>query len=234
MTQQRGRKLSSVKIAAMEQDWITSTVRSKRGEFAQKHDVGERTVQKYYEQGGWKLKRLAYWESLAQTVSEVSKVSLAQASERNGHGKKTAPALQREETVSSSVEVVGRFVAEAVNQREDQTTKMVEWMRDMLIQTLQGITVNNSKPLVLTGASTDEQKQSLLNRLGDISPKDRLRVLPAIVDRVIDAVKILEVMQGRPDHTLGIVGLPQDLTPEEEQALEVVRRISLRASGEEA
>jgi len=219
----------------MEHDWITSTVRSKRKEFAQKHDVGERTVQKYYEQGKWKLKRLAYWSNLGQVVTEVSQVSLAQASKNNGldNARKQATALQQEETVEQSAEVVGRFIAGAVSQREDQTTKMVEWMRDMLIQTLQGITVNNSEPLVLTGASTDEQKEALLDRLGAISPKDRLRVLPAIVDRVIDAVRILEVMQGRPDHTLGVVGLPQDLTPEEEQALEVVRRISLRASEKE-
>jgi len=232
MTQQRGRKLSSVKIAAMEQDWITSTVYPKRLEFAQKHGVSDGTVKKYYGLGGWKLKRTAYWDNLSQTVGNVSKVALAQASKHLG----TQPAADHhgDESVEQSVEVVGRFVAEAVNQREDQTTKMVEWMRDMLIQTLQGITVNNSKPLVLTGASTDEQKQDLLDRLGAISPKDRLRVLPAIVDRVIDAVRILEVMQGRPDHTLGVVGLPQDLTPEEEQALEVVRRISLRASSEEA
>lgn len=231
---QRGKKLSAIKIAAMEQDWIVSTVRPKREEFGQKHGIAQSTVQRYYEKGHWKDKRRAYWENIGQVVTEVSKVSLAQASRANGLGANRKPAtdLQREETVEQSVEVVGRFIAGAVNQREDQTTKAIGWIKDVLLQVLQGITVNNDQPLVVTGDTTEEMKMELKRQIGAIPIAERVKILPRLIDSIIDVVRIEEVMQGRPDHTMGIIGTPQDLTPEEEAALEIVKRISLRASGE--
>ena len=219
----RGKRLSPIEIAAMEQDWITSPVQPKRKEFGQKHGVAPSTVQKYYEQGDWKIKRLAHWDNLGQVVTEVSKVSLAQASKSNG-----TSITQQQEAVEQSVEVVGRFIAGAVNQREDQTTKALKWINDVLLQVFQGITTENDHPLIITAGTPDEVKKQVRKMLGAISFIDRVKILPALVKSIADVTRIQEVMQGRPDTRLEIVGTPQNLSPDEEAALEVVHRIAMR------
>jgi len=213
----------------MEQDWITSTVYPKRLEFAQKHGVSDGTVKKYYGQGDWKIKRLAYWQNLTQTVDNVSKVALAQASKHLGTH--SAADHQRDESVEQSVEVVGRVVAETVNQREDETTKLMSFVKDALTHSFRGILMGKNRPLIITSATPQSAVDEVRGMIDAMPITDRYKMLPALAKAIVEIQRIQEVMQGRPDSMTEIVGIPQNLTLEEEAAIEIVHAISLRGEG---
>ena len=230
MKQQRGKKLSTLKIAAMEQDWITIGLRPNRKDFAQKHEVSESSVKKYHALGKWTLKRIAYWENLDQVVGEVSQVALAQASKSNGLATgEQSIAHQQEETVANSVEVVGRFIAGAVNQREDENTKLMAFIKNTFAQVFQRV----AKNFVITSTTPKEAEKEIIGKINELSTKEQLLLLPILAKVIIDIQRIEEVMQGRPDHRVEIIGTPLDLSPQEEAALEVVQRISVRRRKEE-
>ena len=229
MTQQRGRKLSSVKIAAMEQDWITSTVQPERKELAQKHGVSESTVKRYHAQGKWTLKRRAYWENLNQVVGQVSQVALAQASKQHsGSGDHHID----DESVERARDAVGHFIAEVVNSPRDEFIKMLTYLNDTLMRVFQNVTTANDKPLVITSETSEEGRKAVRQSYTNLELEDGIKCLPGLIKAITDIQRIQEVMQGRPDSRVEIVGTPQDLSPYEEAALEVVQRIRVRGRGE--
>jgi len=217
-------RLSELKIAAMEEDWITSPVQPIRRKFARKHKVAESTVQYYYQRREWKKKREMYFAGLAKRVAELEKqLKVGTKGDKKGWvDRETATAA-----VEADVEVIGRETAAVIAQDRSATLQGIDWLKKALLQLLQNITTRNTYPVIATATTPREIVMRMQEYIGQIPPAERIRLVPQLARAVTEVIKLEEVMEGRVTERMEhVVGVPVevDLTPEEEAAWERIRR----------